>query len=88
MFRLKFIPILLLVSVAALSQTAAEANKLFEEGKYEESLAAYENLLKRRSKDALYNYRYARSAYETGDMQKAVTHFLKSGNKYPLTNLY
>lgn len=88
MFRLKFISVLLFVSTFAFSQTATEANKLFEEGKYEESLAAYESLLKRKPKDALYHYRYARSAYETGDMEKAVAHFLKSGNKYPLKDFY
>ncbi len=76
------------VSLGLLAQTAAQADALFNEQKYEESGRAYASLLSKRPNDALYNYRYARCSYETGKYEDAITHFIKSGTRYPLRDYY
>ena len=90
MKRLKFIfPILFLVfSGVSYGQTAADANAYFETGDYHLALEAYKSLLKKKPKDALYNYRVAYSAYMLGEKQTATDYFKKSASKYPESNYY
>jgi len=78
----------LAISIMSSAQTAAEAERLFNSKQYQKSLSIYEQLLKRRSSDALLNYKAARSAYELGDYFAAAHYFEKSGNKYSLTPYY
>ena len=88
MFRITILIIILAITSLAYSQTPAEANLLFESGNYSEALTAYENLLKKKPKDALYNYRAGLSAYHTGEFSKAISFFGNAGNKYPMRNYY
>ena len=55
MIRLTILTIILAITSLVYSQTPAEASLLFESGNYTEALNAYENLLKKKAKDALYN---------------------------------
>lgn len=88
MFRITILIIILAITSLAYSQTPAEANLLFESGNYSEALTAYENLLKKKPKDALYNYRAGLSAYHTGEFSKAISFLGNAGNKYPMRNYY
>lgn len=78
----------LLLTIGLFAQSAAQADALFNDQKYEESGRAYATLLNQRPNDALYNYRYARCNYEIGNYDKAITHFIKSGTRYPLRDFY
>lgn len=78
----------LTITIFATAQSAAEAEKLFNNKQYQKSLAVYEQLLKRRPADALLNYKAARSAYELSNYFVAAHYFEKSGNKYTLTPYY
>lgn len=78
----------LTITLFASAQTAAEAEKLFNNKQYQKSFAAYEQLLKRKPTDALLNYKAARSAYEMGDFFAAAHHFEQSGTRYNLTPYY
>ena len=80
--------LLLLVSFSVLGQTPQEADNLFQQKKYLEAKKAYETLLRRNPKSALYNYRYARCCYELNDDENAITYFERAGTKYPLRNKY
>ncbi|HPC26890.1 MAG TPA: tetratricopeptide repeat protein, partial [Paludibacteraceae bacterium] len=63
--RLLFV--LLFVSFSVLGQTPQKADNLFQQKEYLEAKKAYEALLRRNPKSALYNYRYARCCYELND---------------------
>ncbi|HQB28612.1 MAG TPA: tetratricopeptide repeat protein [Paludibacter sp.] len=86
--RVLFLSISLFLIASIFSQSAQEASTLFNEQKYEESSKLYAALLAKRPKDALYNYRYARCNYETGNYELAIEHFITSGNRYPLRDFY
>ena len=88
MIRLTILTIILAITSLVYSQTPAEASLLFESGNYTEALNAYENLLKKKAKDALYNYRAGLSAYYTGEFSKAIPFLGNAGNKYPMRNYY
>lgn len=88
MFRLKIFLFSLIFSGAAFSQTPAEADSLFTAGHYEQSYEAYQALLKKRPKDNLYIYRFAQSAYELKDYEKAIENFKKSAAKEPQSYKY
>lgn len=88
MIRLTILTIILAITSLVYSQTPAEASLLFESGNYTEALNAYENLLKKKAKDALYNYRAGLSAYHTGEFSKAIPFLGNAGNKYPMRNYY
>jgi hypothetical protein len=80
--------ILIFITTNIFAQSPAEADALFNDKKYEESGRLYATLLEKRPTDALYNYRYARCRYETGDYKSAIKHFLAGGNRYPLRDYY
>ena len=86
--RVLFLSISFFLIANIFSQSAQQAGALFNEQKYEESGKLYAALLAKRPKDALYNYRYARCNYETGNYETAIEHFITSGNRYPLRDYY
>ena len=69
-------------------QSISEGETYFNNKQYAKSRLVYEELLKKRPKDGLFNYRYARCCYELKDNENAITHFEKAGIKFPLRNLY
>ena len=70
------------------SQNISEAETFFNNKQFAKAGKVYEDLLKKRPKDGLFNYRYARCCYELNDAEKAIVHFELAGNKYPLRNAY
>ena len=86
--KIFLIPLLLFFCVAISAQTAAEADRFFQQNQFQKARDAYKILLEKRPKDALYNYRYARCCYELKDDENAIKHFELSGNRFPLTNKY
>ena len=88
MARFNIFLLFVILSMLAYTQSPAEADLLFESENYTEALSAYKNLLKRKPKDALYNYRAGLSAYNTGKFGKAIPYFEKAGNKYPMRKYY
>lgn len=80
--------ILLFFSPVLMAQSASEAEALFNNKQYLKAKNVYESLLKKRPKDALNNYRFARCCYEIKDYEPAIKHFELVGNKYPLKDLY
>lgn len=86
--RIRLLLITLLFITNTFAQSPAEADALFNDKKYEESGRLYAALLEKRPTDALYNYRYARCRYESGDYESAIRHFLAGGNRYPLRDYY
>ena len=86
--KFRLILICLVISFAAFAQKANEGDKYFNAKQFSKAKTVYENLLKQRPNDALYNYRYARCCYEIKDYDNALLHFEMAGNKYPLRDLY
>jgi tetratricopeptide (TPR) repeat protein len=87
---MKYILVFLFLIVNSLvyCQSVSEGETLFNNKQYAKSRLVYEQLLKKRPKDGLFNYRYARCCYELKDNENAMTHFEKAGVKFPLRNLY
>lgn len=85
-YLILFISIFLSFSVAA--QSASEAESLFNRKEYKKALSVYEQVIKKRPKDVLLNYRAGRCAYEVKDYFAAAAYFEKAGTKYPLTPFY
>jgi tetratricopeptide (TPR) repeat protein len=86
--KISLISILLFFTVSIFGQTAAEADRLFQQNQFQKARDAYKVLLEKRPKDALYNYRFARCCYELKDDENAIKHFELSRNRFPLTNKY
>lgn len=76
------------ISVAMQAQNATQADDLFQHRQYQEASNAYEALLKKQPKQALYLYRYARCQQELGNTEVAIEYFLQAGDKYPLRDFY
>ncbi len=70
------------------SQTTQKAEQLFNSGHYEEAGDMYLKLVTSSPQNQLYNYRYARCLYELQRNDEAISYFLKSGKKYPLTPFF
>ena len=85
-FKLILFFLILTVSLSARKTDAGEA--FFNNKQYAKARTAYEQLLKQKPNDALYNFRYARCCYELKDAESAITHFEMSGNKFPMRDLY
>ncbi len=81
--KMTLLLVLILFSAVSVAQTPADANACFESGNYQLALEAYQSLLKKKPKEALYNYRYAYSAYMLHDKATAIDFFKKSADKYP-----
>ena len=74
--------------MALFANGADEGEVLFNNKQYLKARSVYENLLKKRPKDAVYNYRYARCCYELKDFENAIAHFELCGSKFPMRDLY
>ncbi|HJV77254.1 MAG TPA: tetratricopeptide repeat protein [Paludibacter sp.] len=70
------------------AKSADGGDVFFNNKQYVKARAVYESALKKKPKDALYNYRYARCCYELKDYDNAITHFELSGSKFPMRDLY
>ena len=82
------ISLFLIFNTLLYCQNISEGETYFNNKQYSKARLVYEELLKKRPKDALYNYRFARCCYEMKDNDLAIEHFEMSGNKFPLKNLY
>lgn len=71
-----------------LSQSATQAEGLFNNKQYNKAKEAYEILLKRKPNDQLYNYRLGRCLYELKDYESAISYLKLSGSKYPMKDYY
>jgi tetratricopeptide (TPR) repeat protein len=69
-------------------QSVSEGETYFNTKQFEKSRSVYEELLKKKPKDGLFNFRYARCCYELKDYDNAITHFEKAGVRFPMRNLY
>lgn len=78
----------LTISHTVIAQLSVEAEMLFNAGEYAAAKSVYGQLLDQSSQQVLYNYRYARCAYELGEWKCAEQYFLRAGYKYPLTHYY
>lgn len=78
----------LFISSILFAQKASEADDLFNIKQYYKAIEAYEKLLKKKPKDALFNYRLGRSYYEVKETKKAIIHLELAGDRYALRNLY
>lgn len=86
--RVSVLFLTLLISFGLVAQSVYDADVLFKKRDYEKAAVAYETLLKKHPRDPLYNYRYALCAYELRNYDKSISHFVASGNKYPLRDYY
>ena len=86
--KITLFAVLILFSAASVAQTPADANTYFESGQYQAAMEAYQNLLKKKPKEALYNFRYAYSAYMLKNVSAAVEFFKKSADKFPEASYY
>jgi len=86
--KYKLILLFLIFNSLLFSQTVTEGETYFNNKQYGKARSVYEELLKKRPKDGLFNYRYARCCYELNDAEKAIPHFELAGKRYPLRNLY
>lgn len=80
--------IFLIISTLTYSQTTSEAEDYFNNKQYLKAKSVYENLLSRKPKDALLNYKLARCCYELNENEEAIKYFLLSGNRYSLKYWY
>jgi len=85
-FKLIFFSLLLTVSLSARKVDGGEA--FFNNKQYAKARAVYEQLLKQKPNDALYNFRYALCCYELKDVESAIIHFEMCGNRFPMRDLY
>jgi len=88
MRKISFILLILLGAMNLSAQLAATAETQFSDEKYADALLSYEQLLQQSPHSALYLYRYARCAQETGDYNKAIDYFTKAGNTYKLKHFF
>ena len=86
--RLKFLFISVILSVSLFAKKVDEGETIFNNKQYGKAKAIYENLLRKKPNDPLYNYRYARCCYELKDVEPAILHFEMSGTKFPIRDMY
>lgn len=86
--RFKLFLFSLIVSVSLFARKADDGEQYFNARQYLKAKAIYENLLRKKPNDPLYNYRYARCCYELKDPDQAMLHFELCGPKYPMKDLY
>lgn len=85
-FKLGFLAILLSISLFARKTDDAEV--FFNARQFLKAKKVYDNYLKKKPNDALYNYRYGRCCFELKDFQSAIKHFELSRSKFPESDLY
>jgi len=86
--RFKFILLSVFLSVSLFARKADDGELFFNAKQYLKARSVYEELLRKKPNDALYNYRYARCCYELKDAENAIVHFEMAGTKFPLRDLY
>jgi tetratricopeptide (TPR) repeat protein len=86
--RFKFLILSVIFSLSLFARKADDGEVFFNTKQYLKAKTVYENLLKKKPNDALYNYRYARCCYELKDPENAILHFQLSGTKFPIRDLY
>jgi len=86
--KYKLIFLFLFFAGALFSQSLSEGETYFNNKQFAKARLIYEALLKKRPNDATFNFRYARCCYELKDVENAIIHFEKSGNKFPVRNMY
>jgi tetratricopeptide (TPR) repeat protein len=79
---------LIIITNSLFARGVDDGEVLFNNKQYLKARVIYENLLKQKPNDALYNYRYARCCYELKDAETAIIHFEMAGSKYPQRDLY
>ena len=86
--RNKLIYILLFAVLPLWAQRAEDGERYFNNKQYEEAKEVYEVLLKKKPKDKLLNYRYARCCYELNEIEEAIKYFEIAGENYYSSGLY
>jgi len=86
--KLLFSTLLIFSILSVFSQSASEAETLFNNKQYSKAKSMYEALLKKKTADQLLNYRYARCCFELKDYENAARFFELSSSKYPQRDVY
>ncbi|MDD4969279.1 MAG: tetratricopeptide repeat protein [Paludibacter sp.] len=84
----KLIVVFLFVTASLFCQGISQGETYFNTKQYSKARLVYEELLKKKPNDGLFNYRYARCCYELKDAANAIIHFEKAGTKFPLRDAY
>ena len=86
--KYKLFFLLLIFTSPFYGQTIKDGETYFNNKQYAKARSVYDELLKKRPNDVLYNYKYARCCYEMKDYDGAIIHFEKTGSKFPLSYSY
>jgi len=86
--KYKLIFPLLIFTASLFSENTSTGETYFNNKQYVKARSFYEESLRKKPNDALFNYRYARSCYELKDAEAAIPHFEKAVIKFPVSNLY
>ena len=86
--RLKLFLFSVILSVSLFAAKVDVGEQYFNNKQYLKAKAVYENLLRKKPSDPLYNFRYACCCYELKDANQAVLHFELCGQKFPMRDLY
>ena len=86
--RLKLILFSIILSVSVFARKGDDGDIFFNTKQYGKAKGIYENQLRKKPNDPLYNFRYARCCYELKDFEPAIVHFEMSGMKFPLRDMY
>ena len=86
--RLKLFLFSVILSVSLFARKADEGDIFFNNKQYSKAKGIYENLLRKKPNDPLYNFRYARCCYVLKVYEPAIVHFVMSGMKFPLRDMY
>ncbi len=79
--RIIILSIICNLGSALYAQTLTEAKQLFNDGKYEEALPAFQKLVKQSPANANYNYWYGACCYETGQTEEALGYLKKAADR-------
>ena len=63
------------------AQTLSQAKKMFDNGEYEKAQKAFAKFIRQSPNNAEYNYYYGASLYETGELDKSLSHLEKSAKR-------
>ena len=84
----KLIYFLLFITLPLFSQRAEDGEHFFNSGQYTKAKEEYAALLKKKPKDKLLNYRYARCCYELNEVDEAIKHFQLAGENFYSSGFY
>ncbi|MEI6555482.1 MAG: tetratricopeptide repeat protein [Paludibacter sp.] len=86
--RLNLFIFSVILSVSLFAAKVDVGEQYFNNKQYSKAKVIYENLLRKKPTDPLYNFRYAVCCNELKDATQAIIHFELSGQKFPLSLLY